>query len=68
MSRDMIKYTGSELTWSTEDVYINAEEGEIKSIEDAIEILIAAIQDNEHIMQVINEAIEDAIKEFYKEK
>ena len=70
MSRDMIYYTGSELKWSTEDVYRNAEEGEyeIKSIEDAIAILTAAIQDNEYIMKTINEAIEDEIEEFYRKK
>ena len=68
MNRDIIRYTGEELQWSTEDVYAVAAtmDVEIKSIEDAVEILERTLNDNEHIMTVINEEIADKITEYYE--
>lgn len=68
MSRDIIKYTGPEIVWSTEDVYLIAENDDvvIKSHEDAVDILQAAFEGNQRIMRVINEEISDKIQEYYE--
>lgn len=69
MSKDIIKYTGSEMIWSTDDIYLIAGDMDIKikSLEDAADILIRALHDNEHIMGVINDEIADKIIEYYEE-
>ena len=68
--KDMIYYTGSELKWSTEDVYLVASNMKmrIKTPEDAVDILVRALHDNEHIMAVINDEIADKIIEYYDEE
>lgn len=69
MNRDLIKYTGPEMIWSTDDIYLIAGDMDIKikSLEDAVDILTRALHDNEHIMRVINDEIADKIIEYYEE-
>ena len=70
MSKETIKYVGPELIWSIEDVYANAAqlEIEIKSPEDAVEILQNTFEDNESLMQTINDMISEQIEDFYNEQ
>lgn len=53
-------YTGAELKWNVEDVEICAMNGHPElelSERDYERILVATLQDNEHLMQKINEEI-----------
>ena len=64
MKNKLTYYSGSELKWSTEDIYRLGGD-RIKSFEDAVKILQLALEDNEYMMGIINQEIEDAIEKFY---
>ena len=61
------KYEGSELIWSTDDVYMRAE-GLNLTHDEAVEILHNAFEGNQYLMEKIGEAIHDAIWDFKKAK
>jgi hypothetical protein len=56
-------YTGPETKWNIEDVEMNAERAGLTfSTEDYERILIAALEDNDGIMEAVNQAISDTIE------
>ena len=59
-------YNGSELKWSTEDVFRIAEQYDIKGIseDDAEEILHHTFEDNEYMMEFINTMMRETIDNY----
>ena len=59
-------YNGSELKWSTEDVFRIAEQYDIKGIseDDAEEILHQTFEDNDYMMEFMNTMMRETIADY----